>query len=486
MNIGYDMAVGEIAIVNNAGEQICECDILVTLDSLNILHVEEPYTFNGWDMAILLYDKVNNRCFDLRYSDIIYLSGNQGADIILKGRTPTEEDKSRLADLLQKIREAEEEKETEEETEEEEEMVEYYGTCEHCGCVLETENDGIWFDDCLLCEDCLDEQTRICDCCGDRIWNEDDEGDEDIILCERCRDNYYSRCDDCGRLIHDDDACYVDGEDYPYCPDCYERHARNYIHNYSYKPNPVFHGRGTMFFGVELELDEGGEDDDKAEEILSCTDSDHLYIKHDGSLDDGMELVSHPMTLEYHQNSMPWENIVETAVDLGYRSHQTGTCGLHVHVNRKAFGCDRSEQDEVISRILYIVERFWQEMLKFSRRTEYQIDRWAARYGIKDNPKQVMDNAKKGGRGRYACINLCNYNTIEFRIFRGTLKYNTLIATLQMVEHICLTAMEMTDEEITALSWPEFIEGIEHEELIQYLKERRLYVNEIVENEEEL
>ena len=97
-----------------------------------------------------------------------------------------------------------------------------------------------------------------------------------------------------------------------------------------------------------------------------------------------------------------------------------------------------------------------------------------------------MDNAKKGGRGRYACINLCNYNTIEFRIFRGTLKYNTLIATLQMVEHICLTAMEMTDEEITALSWPEFIEGIEHEELIQYLKERRLYVNEIVENEEEL
>ena len=120
MNIGYDMAVGDIVIVNNTGEQICKCDILVTLDPLNILHVEEPYTFNGWDMAILLYDKVNNRCFDLRYSDIIYLSGNQGADIILEGRTPTEEDMSRLADLLQKIREVEEE--TEEEIEEEEEM----------------------------------------------------------------------------------------------------------------------------------------------------------------------------------------------------------------------------------------------------------------------------------------------------------------------------------------------------------------------------
>ncbi len=475
---------GNIDIEVSAEERICECDILVALERFNILPVEETYTTGLWNTTTLLYDKINKRCFELRVSDIDYLNENHAGAVILPGRAPTDVDKSRLADLLSKLEEVEE---TEEEIEkEEEEMVEYYGTCEQCGCTIETDDDGWWFDDRLLCEDCLDSLTRICDCCGDRIWNEDDEGDEDIILCERCRDNYYSRCDDCGRLIHDDDACYVDGEDYPYCSDCYERHARNYIHNYSYKPNPVFHGRGTMFFGVELELDKGGEDDDKAEEILSCTDSDHLYIKHDGSLDDGMELVSHPMTLDYHMNRMPWENIVETAVDLGYRSHQTGTCGLHVHVSRKAFSIDRSEQEEVISRILYIVERFWQEMLRFSRRTEYQINRWAARYGIKDNPKQVMDNAKKGNKGRYACINLCNYNTIEFRIFRGTLKYNTLIATLQMVEHICLTAMEMTDEEITALSWPEFIEGIEHEELIQYLKERRLYVNEIVENEEEL
>ena len=472
-----------IIIKSTAEEHICECDVLVALEKFNILPVEETYVTGWWDTTTLLYDRKNNICFELRISSINYLNENHAGAVILPGRTPTDVDMSRLADLLQKIREAEEEEETEEEEEEME--MENFGTCEHCGCVLETEDDGMWFDDTLLCEDCIDELTRTCDCCGRRIWNEDDEGDYNISLCERCRDNYYSTCDDCGRLIHDDDACYVDGEDYPYCSECYERHARNYIHNYSYKPNPVFHGRGTMFFGVELELDKGGEDDDKASEILSCTDSDHLYIKHDGSLDDGMELVSHPMTLEYHQNSMPWKDIVETAVDLGYRSHQTGTCGLHVHVNRKAFGCDRSEQDEVISRILYIVERFWQEMLRFSRRTEYQINRWAARYGMKDNPKQVMDNAKKGDKGRYACINLCNYNTIEFRIFRGTLKYNTLIATLQMVEHICQTAMELTDEEITSLSWPEFVADIEYEELIQYLKERRLYINEIVNEEED-
>lgn len=480
MEIRYENS--RLLIKNNYEECISKQDILAALESCGIDYVETPYLIGGWDLATLLYDKVKKLCFNLRQSDINFVNEHFNTAICIAGRTPTEGDMERLADLLAEA----EIEDTEETNESEEEEMEYYGTCEHCGCTLDTEDDGAWFDGVLLCEDCLDEETRICDCCGRRIWNDDDEGDEDITLCERCRNNYYSICDDCGRLIHDDDACYVDGEDYPYCSYCYERHERSYIHNYSYKPNPVFHGRGTMFFGVELELDKGGEDDYKAQEILDCTDCDHLYIKHDGSLDDGMELVSHPMTLGYHQIGMPWQEILETAVHLGYRSHQTDTCGLHVHVNRKAFGCDRSEQDEVISRILYIVERFWQEMLKFSRRTEYQIDRWAARYGIKDNPKQVMDNAKKGDRGRYACINLCNYNTIEFRIFRGTLKYNTFIATLQMVEHICLTAMELTDKEITELSWPEFIERTNYDELIQYLKERRLYINEPVENEEEM
>jgi len=34
-------------------------------------------------------------------------------------------------------------------------------------------------------------------------------------------------------------------------------------------------------------------------------------------------------------------------------------------------------------------------------------------------------------------VNITNADTIEFRIFRGTLKYNTLIATLQMVAVEC-------------------------------------------------
>ena len=236
---------------------------------------------------------------------------------------------------------------------------------------------------------------------------------------------------------------------------------------------------------MELEIDGACKDEDYAEEILDIANEDveHVYIKSDGSLEDGMEIVTHPMSLECHKDFC-WCSVMKRAVYLGYRSHQTSTCGLHVHVNRNSFGLDREEQDEVISRILYFVEHHWNEMLKFSRRSEYAMNRWAARYGYESSPKAIMDKAKKS-YGRYVAVNLCNYHTIEFRLFRGTLKYNTLIATLELVNKICELAVLMDDDGISKISWSEFVAGIKEPELIQYLKERNLYINEKVEETEE-
>ena len=99
----------------------------------------------------------------------------------------------------------------------------------------------------------------------------------------------------------------------------------------------------------------------------------------------------------------------------------------------------------------------------------------------------ILDHAKNGAsRGRYTCVNLQNSETIEFRIFRGTLKYNTLIATLQLVDRICDAACTMSDEEMKALSWTSFVADCTEPELVQYLKERRIYVNEPIAGEEDL
>lgn len=187
---------------------------------------------------------------------------------------------------------------------------------------------------------------------------------------------------------------------------------------------------------------------------------------------------------------VPWADTMAIFREMHYNSHNAGTCGLHVHVNRNALGEHSAAQDETIGKILYLFERFWQEILKFSRRTESQMNHWAARYGYKNSAKEILDHAKyDSGNGRYACVNLTNHDTIEFRAFRGTLKYNTLIATLQFVNRICGVALSLSENEIKNLGWPELVLHLTDQntpELVQYLKERRLYINEPVNAEWEV
>lgn len=360
--------------------------------------------------------------------------------------------------------------------------------CECCGGSF-TEEELSEFGGQYLCSDCLSIETTFCSCCGERIWVNDNSGDSYTTLCENCYEAYYTHCSDCDCIIHRDSACFYNDD--PYCQSCYDRcYEERSIKDYGYKPDPIFYGEGNRFFGVELEVDEAGEDDDNAYAVIRTANrngKEHIYCKHDGSLDEGFEVVTHPMTLDYHLNEMPWKNVLAELRSMSYCSHSTGSCGLHVHVNRSTFGDTTEKQEECIGRVLYLFEKFWSNLLKFSRRSNSQLDRWAARYGYKDNPKEMLDHAKKGCcNGRYSCINLQNYYTIEFRIFRGTLKYNTLIATLQLVNRVCSVAFSFSDEEIRALSWPEFVSYCTEPELIQYLKERRIYLDESVECEEEI
>lgn len=357
--------------------------------------------------------------------------------------------------------------------------------CSHCGDEITDDNYSTVCGR-IVCSDCVSNLCCTCDRCGETIWSFDACGDEYTNLCRHCYDNYYTRCERCECLIHTDDAYEYDGCDY--CSECYYDHCNEgAIKEYNYKPEPIFYGNDSRYFGVELEIDIGGKDCDNAKEILykANVEDDVIYIKSDGSLNDGMEIVTHPMSLEYHKQFC-WENIMKKAISLGYRSHQTSTCGLHIHVNRTSLGDTHEEQEEVISRILYFVEHHWNELLKFSRRSEAAMSRWAARYGYESSPKAIMDKAKKGNYGRYAAVNLCNYHTVEFRMFRGTLKLNTLIAALQLVNEICNVAVFMSDSEMQSLSWSDFVSKLTETELVQYLKERNLYVNEKIMGSEEL
>ncbi len=138
----------------------------------------------------------------------------------------------------------------------------------------------------------------------------------------------------------------------------------NFIHSYGYKPAPNFKrctcedAKRIRYYGVELEIDDGGYSDDNAEDILyeangKSDDEELLYIKTDGSLKEGMELVSHPCSILYHRTIFSWERIAQRARSLGYSSHNAGTCGLHFHISRDKLGETIEAQEETIGRLMY-------------------------------------------------------------------------------------------------------------------------------------
>ena len=363
--------------------------------------------------------------------------------------------------------------------------------CDICGQERPLE-ERTRFDGQELCARCLDEHTVHCQECGTLIWRDDNMGDAGAPLCQNCYEGNYTTCCQCGGVIRESEACHENSDEHsehPYCSQCFRTaHQEQPIHNHSYKPEPIFYGKGPRFFGVELEMDGGGECSTHASSLLAIAnqEKERSYIKHDGSLNDGFELVTHPMSLDIQLHEMPWRQLCRHAVSLGYRSHQAATCGLHIHVSRKAFGATEQEQDAAIARVLYFFEKHWEELLKFSRRTPRQLERWASRYGYKEQPMEILDFAKKGYHGgRYACVNLRNADTVEFRIFRGTLKSNTIFATLELVDCICDLAVCMSDQELKAITWNAFVSTIitgNLPELVRYLKERGLCGNVLCEN----
>lgn len=192
--------------------------------------------------------------------------------------------------------------------------------CCICGCEI-SQGDELYVGEDVICENCAENECVTCECCGELIYQGNDLGENGLVLCESCYTNHYCRCFECNELINENDVYWIDDE--CYCEECYNNRVENdCINDYCYKPEPIFYGYGNRYYGIELEIDKGGKYGDYAKIILDTANiqNQHIYIKSDSSLDDGFEIVSHPMTLKYHLEEMDWESILQTAKNLGYYS----------------------------------------------------------------------------------------------------------------------------------------------------------------------
>lgn len=274
----------------------------------------------------------------------------------------------------------------------------------------------------------------------------------DQRYCENCfNDNVYD-CNDCSERYWADDGhdCSYDDDDY-----C------GVIHNYDYRPRPIFfgHQESRYFLGFELEVEAMDDNRSEGAQLAQNYLQEHAYMKSDGSLNDGFEIVTHPHTLEAYK-TLDW-SVLDRLRSEGFRSWNTDTCGLHVHISRTAFGNgdSRRVRDYVISRQMHEL-RFMKLIYDNQRQVERLAGRQSNHYASFMDKGRLVRKVKDGSQanGRYSVINTDNNDTIEVRIFRGSLRKERVMSALEFVTaSVEYTRNLKVNSKNGALTWTHFV-----------------------------
>ena len=352
--------------------------------------------------------------------------------------------------------------------------------------------DGMRTDWADLIEDKFGNDAKSCEDCN-HIAHEDDGSwcyDGDYWVCDGCRDNNYrwseNRCtyitegdyydeeeDEEEEEDNDDDSYPIGG-----------RHSGKHI--LQHIPSAFDERNPKIFLGMELEVEVNRDEvsrHDKAEELYGQlkhythddgTEHQYIHIEDDGSLDYGFEMVTGWTGLDVHAQMLqffkkPWRYV---------KSHDTRTCGLHVHISKGDMtmfhGC---------KIVFFINDSNNQKLIRdIARRSDHhyaKIHNKKASYDWLKNAKQGRNKKQQLERlnpDRTEAVNFNNPATVEFRIFKGTLRYETQMACL---EFTYATWFFCRDAGVTELTTENFIKFIcqpnqrkDTKFLRQYLREK--------------
>lgn len=392
--------------------------------------------------------------------------------------------------------------------------------CNSCGASLHADGVGIHHDDEDWCEDCFNDEfvlcaeceeeyvhhedayvvdgdywcptcadrfASYCDCCEEYTSREMYETYTGDYVCESCRERYYYCCEECGDYVHSDDMQETDDGRY-LCPDCYSREPRLLQGWHAHKGQFKFFGKGNIGLGFELEVDAmdyNGTDRLDSVQAMYKLFGEHCYYETDGSLRRGFEIVSNPHTWEEFCN-LPIEMACQILINHKWESHNTPTCGLHVHVSRLAFGKDVIERNQNIAKMIMMYSHNPHFVYKLSRRNASDyckpiLKYISNEYGIPVDDIDFEDicaflgdsNAK--WMDRYRDINLNNSETVEFRQGKGTLRADSLRAWCEFCYLISINSKKMDVGDTNISHW---LEGASTN-LKEYIKERGLTLDNL-------
>lgn len=307
-------------------------------------------------------------------------------------------------------------------------------------------------------EECLDwlESANVitrCDDCGEyELQNEvrGYYGNDRAEICRNCIENEYRWSEYYDNYIYSDSArdafdengrqCVVheDDDDFEYDDDNEEYYHVNYsppedrvIGNYHsskglQKPQASDWTRlKRRYIGVELEVETlDGDRTGRAKRLHTLINNDEfgnrVFFENDGSLNSGFEIISQPMGLDKHRDLWQWLKTKDAV--RGLRSHSTTTCGLHVHISKD--GLSKLQIAKIVS---FINDPDNEELIRAVAR------RYAEGYCRIKN-KKIGQAAYS--EDRYEAVNITPRKTIEFRIFKGSLKYESVMAAIQFANAV--------------------------------------------------
>ena len=307
-----------------------------------------------------------------------------------------------------------------------------------------------------------------CEDCND-YFNRDDGTstyDGDYVVCQSClEDNYsYSQYRDT-YISNSDWEDEQEDESDPEYENIGEYHSSK--HRLGHIPSSYDMRSPRVLLGMELEM-EVGDDWDKdsragliLDNIGDYKDEDglkHTYclMEQDGSLDNGFEMVTGYTGLDVHKNQLQYFK----QKTKGMKSHDTSTCGLHVHVCKSSMTTLHGAK-----LVLFINDPANLALVKSIARRDASgyakmQNKKEDKHWLKDSvhsSKHKEDQLRRLNSDRYEALNFRNDKTVEFRLFKGTLKYETMVSCLEFAFACWHFTAQASTSELTTAKFLEFI-----------------------------
>ena len=329
----------------------------------------------------------------------------------------------------------------------------------------------------VMCDDCL---TMIPECsvCGKKELRELMSFVEGKHYCRTCfKPEQFVRCVKCGLYFLESSKNISKIRDHHVCSICnfsdriqmMGGSVRGGIHDYNYKPEPEFFGHNDsdpLFFGVEVELVTPQKRITKLDDHIARwiqfeinEKEPFVYCKFDRSIgnegQDGFEVVTHPFNwtwLKSEEGSNKIKQIMELN-SFNCSSFTTNTCGMHVHMSKDAFTYTQ------LYKFLKLVFENKDFNILMSERTDMgKVDEFAS--FVPDYPLNDLAKAKSNGNDReqrHKAVNLACPNTVEMRIFKGTLEFNRFMKNIEYCKALYDYSGSCTMRNATIPKFKEFV-----------------------------